>query len=581
MIAYDNIEFKSNEEFSRYLLLKYLTIEFKKQSAENPSRSSEQMILSNINNLFGPNSIAVWLGERNFEFFCMYYLQDTFVAKPDNKNRNLADVHLEIWQEVQQMFIDDEWDKELFILPRGSAKSTIINKALTCHQHCYAKSKYTIVIGNKESDAIQFIGDTRKMLGNEYIIKSFGELIVESRDRTLNKQEIELSNDTKIQAYSWGSSVRGTNYDSTRPTLVILDDILSEKDILTENAKEKVVKKYYTEIEESGDNAVYRDGKKISPATKFVIIGTPLAPDDFINTVRQDSTFKVFHRKVVDFDIDEYFDNNEYWQLYKKILLNDKLSNDERTIELKNLYLKNYNEMQFPTLWEKYQCDDLAEKYFTKRTAFMQELMCDTENIGEKWFKSIRVMSPDEIEERNFTKTILQVDPASTTSRRSDYSAFTVGSESDNSFIYIRKGIIEKLSFNEYCQKVIELLKQYPDITHVVIEKNLYQGTDVLKIKELMFKDKRLIKRNVEFINEMQRQNKDEKISSIVDDVNAGRIIFNEKDKDYIKQVQDFSGQDYSLHDDAPDSLAECVKELRNMETISKIRVLDRELFGL
>ena len=77
------------------------------------------MILSNINNLFGSNSIAVWLGERNFEFFCMYYLQDTFVAKPDNKNRNL-EMFMEIWQEVQQMFIEDKWDKELFILPRIS-----------------------------------------------------------------------------------------------------------------------------------------------------------------------------------------------------------------------------------------------------------------------------------------------------------------------------------------------------------------------------------------------------------------------------------------------------------------------------
>ena len=272
-MIYDDIEFNSNDEFNRYLLYKYLTIEFKKQSAKNPSRSAEQMILNNSTNLFGHNSIAVWLGERNFEFYCLYYLQDAFVAKPDNKNRELAPVHLEIWQELQQMFIEDKWDKEEFILPRGSAKTTIINKALTCHQHCYSKSKYTIVIGNKESDAIQFISDTRKMLGNEYIVKSFGELVVQSKDRTLNKQEIELNNDTKIQAYSWGSSVRGTKYDGSRPTLVILDDILSEKDILTEGAKEKVVKKYYTEVEEVGDEAVYRNGKKISPATKFIVLG--------------------------------------------------------------------------------------------------------------------------------------------------------------------------------------------------------------------------------------------------------------------------------------------------------------------
>lgn len=578
-MKYDSIEFNSNDEFNRYLLYKYLTIEFEKQSAENPSRSAEQMILNNSTNLFGKNSLAVWLGERNFEFFCLYFLQDTFVPKPDNKNRELAPVHLEIWQELQDMFIEDKWDKEEFILPRGAAKSTIINKALTCHQHCYRKSVYTIVIGNKESDAIQFIGDTRKMLENPYIVKAFGKLI-DGKDRILNKQEIELTNDSKIQAFSWGSSVRGTNYSGFRPELVILDDILSEKDILTEGAKEKVVKKYYTEVEEVGDEAVYREGKKIKSATKFVVLGTPLAPDCFTNTIKKDSTFKVFHRKVVNFDIDEYFEKNEYWQMYKKILQNDKLSKDERDAELEELYIENYKEMQFPTLWEKYQCDSLAEKYFTKRTAFMQELMCDTENIGEKWFRSIRVQSAKEIENHDFIKTILCVDPASTTNRKSDYTAFAVGSEADNSFIYIRKGIIKKLSFNEYCKKVIELLKDYPDITHVSIEKNTYQGADVLKIKELMIKDNELVNRDIEFINEMQKKNKDDKISSIVDDVNFGRIIFNEENKEYIKQVKEFAGQQYSLHDDAPDSLAECVNRLRTIENVSKVEILDKKLFG-
>lgn len=275
-MKYDNIQFNANDEFNRYLLYKYLAIEFEKQGAENPSHSAEEMILNNNNNLFGKNSIAVWLGERNFEFFCLYFLQDTFVPKSNNTNRNLAPVHLEIWQELQEMTIEDKWDKEEFILPRGAAKSTIINKALTCHQHCYKESRYTIVIGNKESDATQFISDTRKMFENKYIAKSFGKLI-NGKDRILNKQEVELVNDTKIQAFSWGSSVRGTTYGNIdgifRPELVILDDILSEKDILTEGAKEKVIKKYYTEIEEVGDNVVYRDGKKIKSATKFIVIG--------------------------------------------------------------------------------------------------------------------------------------------------------------------------------------------------------------------------------------------------------------------------------------------------------------------
>jgi hypothetical protein len=530
------------------------------------------------NNLFGRNGLAVSLGEKNFEFFCIYFLQDTFIPKEDNTARNLAPVHLEIWEELQQMFIEDKWDKEEFILSRGLAKSTIINKGLSCFLHVFKKSRYSIIIGNKESDSVQFIDDTKKMLQNPFIVKGFGQLI-NKKTRTVNKQELELDNDTKIQAFSWGSSVRGTTYGCIdgifRPTLVLLDDILSEEDILSDNAKEKVMNKYYKEVAEVGDTEVIRNGVKIKSSSKFLIIGTPLAPDCFINTIKLDSTFKVFHRKVVEFDVDKYFEENKYWQHYKSILLNDKINKDEKDILLDNYYLDNIDKMKFNTIWEKYRCDkDIAQKYFTKRTAFMQELMCDCEKIGEKWVKSIRVQNKDEINSHKFIKTMLCIDPASTTSRKADYSAFVVGSVGDNTFKYIRKGIIAKLSFLQYCNKAIELLRKYEDITHVFIEKNTYQGTDVIKIKELIEKDDELRNRNIQFINEMQRKNKDDKISSIIDDINSGRIIFNEEDKEFIDQVKDFAGQKYTLHDDAIDCVAEWAIRIEDIKNIGSIKVL-------
>lgn len=586
-ITYDNIQFTTNDQFNRYLLYKYLKQEYINHGAteEQADQATQELILKHKENLFGKNSLAVLLGERNFEFFCAYFLQNTFIPKEDNIARNLAPVHLEIWNELQQMFIEDKWDREEFILPRGSSKSTIINKALSCYLHCYKKSRYSIVIGNKESDAVQFIDDTRKMIENPYIVKAFGQLI-NRKHRTVNKQELELDNNTKIQAFSWGSSVRGTTYGCSdgifRPTLILCDDILSEEDILSENAKEKVMSKFYKEVAEVGDTEVIRDGKKIKSSSKFVIIGTPLAPDCFINTIRNDVTFKVFHKKVVDFDVDDYFENNTYWQHYKSILMNDKLDKEEKDRLLDNYYLDNIDKMQFPTIWEKYRCDkDIALKYFTKRTAFMQELMCSCENIGYKWVKSIRIQTPEQMVVQSFVKTMLSVDPASTTSRKSDYSAFVVGSLGENDFKYIRKGIISKLAFNEYCDKVIELLKQYEDITHLYIEKNTYQGSDLIRIKELISKDDVLSGRDIEFINEMQRKNKDDKISSIIDDLNSGRIIFNSEDTEFIEQVKEFAGQLYTLHDDGIDAVAETCIRLDTIEVVEKVILLDRRKFGL
>ncbi|WP_243447629.1 terminase [Clostridium tetani] len=571
IVYYDNKEF-TQAEYNTYILFKYLSKHYSKDIATKIIKQNQDKL----------SDIAIALGEKDIAFFCLYFLQDTFVPKSDNQARNLAPVHLEIWEELNKMFYEDLYDREEFILPRGCSKTTIINKALSCYSHCYKKSRYTIVIGNKESDAEQFIADTRKMLENPIITKAFGKLI-DRRNRTVNKQEIELTNNTKIQAFSWGSSVRGTTYGCKdgifRPSCVLCDDVLSEDDILSDNAKEKVLNKYYKEIVEVGDTEVVRKGKKIKSGTKFLIIGTPLATDCFINTVKEDTTFKVFHRKVVDFDIDDYFENNKHWQYYEKILQNTKINKEDKDIMLKEYYSENKKEMEFTTIWEKYNCDELAQKYFTKRTAFMQELMCDCKNIGEKWFKSVRTQPKEQVEDNVFIKTMLCVDPASTTKAKSDYTAMVVGSVAENGFKYMRELILDKLNFDNYCKKVVELIKLYEDITHVYIEKNTYQGADLIKIKELIESDKELQGREIEFINEMQKKNKDNKISSIVDSVNSGQVIFVDNNKEFTQQILDFSGQKYSIHDDGADTTAECVIRLDTIEVVGKLQIFDRRLF--
>ena len=138
---------------------------------------------------------------------------------------------------------------------------------------------------------------------------------------------------------------------------------------------------------------------------------------------------------------------------------------------------------------------------------------------------------------------------------------------------------MKKLEFNSYCKKVVELLETYEDILYVYIEKNTYQGADVIKIKEIISKNIKLRNRRLIWINEMQRKNKDEKISTIIDSVNNGQIIFNkdcEDSKEAIQQLLDFQGQSYSVHDDFPDIVAECANRLKEIKTISKITLLDR-----
>jgi len=289
--------------------------------------------------------------------------------------------------------------------------------------------------------------------------------------------------------------------------------------------------------------------------------------------------YKHILKRAVDFDVDEYF-HSGLWEEFYKIYFDDKLK--DSVSDAKEFYFQNEKAMHYTTVWDdKYDCLKLAIDYFNNSIAFKQEMMNDASKIGDKWFKSIKTQSSIEIEAHTFEKTMLVCDPASSVSIKSDYTALCVGSVADNDFSYIRKGILERLNFDDFCSRVIGLLKVYTDITHISVEKNLYSGADVSKMKELILKEPELKNRTLEFMNKMQRTNKDEKISTIIQGVNMGQIIFNEDDELFIDQVMEFSGADFSEHDDAPDCVSQFTIDVKEIDIVYRIEFLDKKkLFG-
>ena len=569
MYYFDNLEFSNEENLDIYLIFKYWNKHYDVKLNMNDSKAIENVLANK-------KDIAKELGRIDIGFFAFYYLNVDFIPSDNNDLRNLDKVHLEIFEELNRMFVKDEVDKEEFILPRGLGKSTVINKLLAAWCHCYRYSRYTVVIGKREDDAIGFIDATKEFLKLKKVTSTFGILVNRSEDRIVNKQELELTNNSKIYAVGSGTSIRGTTYACDdgvfRPMIILVDDFINENDILTDDAKEKIIKKYNDEILETGDKAVYRKGKKTKAATKFLVIGTPLAADDFINAIKKDAEFKVFHRSVVNFNPDKYFLENEYWQRFKKILMNTK--DDNRVKNAENFYYDNIEKMFFNTIWnDKYRPWELASTYFTKRLSFMKELMCDCEKVGEIWIKYMAKMDIKEILDRKFDKTILSIDQASTNTRKSDSTAFTVLSNS-NGFYFVRKGLLEKFDskteFDKYINRTIQILKEYKEITHIVLEKNVYKAVDATRIEEEIAKDKELRFRNIKVITIYNTKNKDARIMTITDKINSGQIIFNEEDKEYNDQVKEFRGQHFTLHDDAIDSLEMAVNNIDEIKVYKK-----------
>lgn len=567
MIYYDNKEF-DDIQYKVYILNKYLTKHYNKET-------SKALLKKNSKRL---DTLAKALGEKDIAFFCEYFLQDIFIVKDNNEARKLSPTHYEMWELANDTFIKDIHDKVNIICPRGFAKTTIFDLAVSVWLICYRKSKFTLLGAKKDDDACQFVDSIKKIFKeNKLIIDNFGELI-NAKKYKVNANEIEFSNGMYIRAVGSSSSVRGANFKGIRPTVVIADDYQDERDILTDDARDKKYNRWTKEIEQVGDKAVFRNGKKIKSATKIVNIGTVLHIDCLVSRLaRNKEYFTMLKRAIIlgnNETVEDIFDS-ELWFKCRKLYFNDKDENSKETA--RQFYLNNKAAMKFSVLWEeKWDCfNDLAIPYWENRMSFMSELMNDASSIGEKWFKSIATQTKDEIENHKFTKTMLCIDPASTTNKKSDFTAMVVGSLATNGFKYMRELVLDKFEFNQYCKRVIEILEAYEDITHIYIEKNTFQGTDVIKIKELIAENSKLRNKRYEWINEMQRKNKDEKISTIIDSVNNGQVIFVDNNKDFTDQILDFQGQKYTVHDDATDITAECVNRLDTIQVKGKLKVYD------
>jgi phage terminase large subunit-like protein len=572
--------FSNEDEQNKFLLYKYLQqVGFDETTAEN-------MILQHSSNLFGFHGLSWMLGKMSLEFFCMYFLQDTFLPKENNTAAPIADIHREIWSDIQDSIIGNGTNQRGWILPRGTGKSAFGNYAPACWCHAYGIKKYTLICSDIGSTAEKFIKDIKNtFLENNYIKQAFGVLLNDKDKRYIcNSTQLEFTNKTFIEAISSTSSMRGRKYGNNRPDLIILDDYQSIEDCRTSEAREKKWNRYANDVKYAVQRAVVRNGKIIKRGSTLIALGTLQHKEDFYSRLMKQPTWKFKNEKgVLIDDIDTYF-NTGLWEQFKNILFDFK--SETHLEDAKEFYYSHEATMKFPMLWDEFwDCLDMAMSYYENPASFKQEVQGDVDSVGEKWFKTVATQPREEIETHSFMKTMLCMDPASTDNGKSDYSAYLVGSEAENNLKYARKAELAKINartdFDKYIDHAIELLKEYPDITHVYIEKNTFNGADANLLENKINVDDVLRVRNIEIINEMQRKNKDDKISTIIPYMNKGQIIFAEEDQDFIKQILEFAGQKFSLHDDAPDITAEFANRIENIEVIHNVQLFDRRKLGL
>lgn len=592
-IKYDNVEFPDNDTFNRYLLFKYLKQEYIKKGAteEQANSVTKEIIIKNNENLFGQYSLAYFLGKRNLEFFCMYYLQSLFCGEGC---ASVSDYHKQMWRDIEDIIIYQNIDQRGWIAPRGIGKSSFGTIGVSIWTAVYGTKKMIVICSSTGKLAKKFLSQIKELIeGNPYITKSFGDLI-NSKDRNYKNNEdvLQLKNNTQIEAYGSESSLRGVKNEklNVRPDLIILDDYQDSKiDVKTEQGRQNKWDRYSSDLKYAKQRTLTNDeGEIIVKGTVILAFGTVQHKEDFYMRLYNSLTWSFTTEKgvLVD-DIDKLFDQ-PLWQEYKAILSDTTIKLDtDRVKKAKDFYKANKNLMSYPVLWESFwDKAELAKDYFEFPAKFKQEVQSDLNSIGTRVFTTIITKPKAYIEDRNFNKCILGIDPAGINNvnpNKADSFAFCVMGQSGE-IKYVRKGELLRFDSNptkayeEYVQHVLTLLRTYPEIEVCYIEKNTFGGFDVNKIKEYISKDPELRYRDIEWQNESQHKNKEDKIQTVVPDVCLGKILFNEEDKDFINQIHEFSGCDFSEHDDACDILSECNNRLDSFQVIYTIQFLNKRV---
>jgi len=525
------------------------------------------------NHLFEYHGLAYSLGKECFPYFCNLYLYDLLFDYSDGKVP-LSNRHFEIWGEIQDNILNKNNTKNCYIFPRSFAKTNSISLPCIIWSAVYCIHPYNIIISATQKQAETFLADIKNILmDNDYIKYSFGD-IFGNKDLKNNVSELELDiypNRSKIQCFSATSGIRGVKYNSKRIGLLVLDDSQERDLIKSEENRKELVKR----LNDGALNGLQNDNNHC------IAVGTVQFRNDVYDSFCHSIEWQHKREKCILLDdIDDYFGTNQHW-LKVKSILSDK-DNYFAMDDARKYYEEHKTEMDYPIIWEKYDRMELALKYYADPISFKQEYQSDIDHLGERLIHSLYAVSPEEIESEEFTHTILSIDPAATVNANSDYSAFTILSDTENKTKYARKIIIERLEFDDYINRIIDLLVQYTDIEIISIEKQVFMGSDVSKLRERLQIHPLLRNRTFNIINKMRSKNKDNRIRAIIPDINFGRIIFNAADEQALQQIYNFCGCQFTEHDDAIDSLTDAIENITTIEEeIPKLRVLDLAAFGL
>ncbi len=473
---------------------------------------------------------------RGIKEFGETYFPEYFTLK-------VPEVHKAIYKDLEVVVkeVCEDGHHYAVAIPRGCAKSTILDFLLPLYTICFNLKKYILIISASQDLADNFLGLIKDELEfNTLLVEDFGSL----KGDTWNAETFTTSTGIKIEALGSGSKIRGLRNASYRPDLIILDDLEDDEGVRSSEQRKKLKDWYY--------KAVSKVGTK---ATDFVFLGTVLHYDSLLMDVLSNPSYKTKRFSAVI----HFAEDQDHWAEWTRIITD--LSNENRLADAKTYFILNQDIMLKGTevLWEqKYSYYDLMVMKITEGDAsFNTEMQNNPINpadaiFSREWFRYFTV---DDIK-KDFKDIDLYgaVDASMGKKNTSDFSAIIIlGRNRRTGQMYVFEADVKRRHPDKIIEDVARICEHWQTLLGrpfkvFGVEDVAFQSffKDTLR-KELMKKGVYL---NIQGIS--STQDKQLRIERLQPDIKNGYIMFQRDQLLLLEQLEYFP---FAGHDDAPDAL--------------------------
>lgn len=390
--------------------------------------------------------------KHNPLLFAHYYLSDHITSATDG-SISLAEFHAAIVDYAKSWSSGSTGERTTFIAPRAVGKSTWIFLILPMWAAAHGHQDFIAAFSDSANQAEMHLATFKTELqSNEKLNADFPDLCTPKmgkyRDRveTFNRSEIIMQNGFIFMARGADTSALGMKVGSKRPSLIILDDI------------EPGEAKYSEEVIKNRLKTLLDDIFPLNQFANVALVGTTTKQGSIIDQVRRVSVMRQEWEGSTE-DFREQLSADLRWVVDERIgchyfpALLDEGTDKERSVWPEKWSLELLMSMRHTRSFAKnYMCSPISED-----ASYWSESDIDIEYLEE------------------YGNTILSVDPAVTTNKKSDYTGLAVisrGLKENADKVYVRHIEEVKLSPEELRNRVIELIEQFK-VKVVLVETNM------------------------------------------------------------------------------------------------------------